>query len=46
MEATVLSAIGQTFGGLGMQLLWTAVGALVVAAMWRFALRAYTAVGI
>jgi len=33
-------------GGLGMQLLWTAVGALVVAAMWRFALRAYTAVGI
>jgi ABC-2 type transport system permease protein len=32
-------------GGLGMQLLWTAIMATVVAAMWRVALRQYTAVG-
>jgi ABC-2 type transport system permease protein len=31
--------------GLGMQLLWTAIMASVVAAAWRFALRHYTAVG-
>ena len=31
--------------GLGMQLLWTAIMASVVAAAWRFALRQYTAVG-
>lgn len=31
--------------GLGMQVLWTAIGALVVAAVWRRAVRRYTAVG-
>lgn len=33
------------FEGLGMQLLWTAIMGAVVVAMWRFALRQYTAVG-
>jgi ABC-2 type transport system permease protein len=32
-------------GGLGMQLLWAAIGASVVAVMWRFSVRHYTAVG-
>jgi ABC-2 type transport system permease protein len=33
------------FRGLGMQVLWTGIMGCVVAAMWRLALRAYTAVG-
>jgi len=33
------------FRGVGMQVLWTAIMGCVVAAMWRFALRRYTAVG-
>jgi ABC-2 type transport system permease protein len=32
-------------GGLGMQLLWTAIGAAAVAVAWRFAIGHYTAVG-
>ncbi len=32
-------------GGLGMQLLWTAIGGVVVWAMWRLSTRHYTAVG-
>jgi ABC-2 type transport system permease protein len=32
-------------GGLGMQLLWTAIGASIVAVMWRLSVRHYTAVG-
>jgi ABC-2 type transport system permease protein len=32
-------------GGLGMQVLWTAVGALLVAASWRLSVRHYSAVG-
>lgn len=31
--------------GLGMQLLWTVIGAAVVATAWRFAVRQYSAVG-
>jgi ABC-2 type transport system permease protein len=31
--------------GIGMQVLWTAIGALIVAAVWRRAVRRYTAVG-
>ena len=32
-------------GGLGMQVLWTAIGAVVCAALWRLAVRHYSAVG-
>ena len=32
-------------GGLGMQLVWAAIGASIVAVMWRFSVRRYTAVG-
>jgi len=32
-------------GGLGMQLLWTAIGAAVVSVAWRLSLRHYSAVG-
>src|SRR5262249_7038952 len=32
-------------GGLGMQVLWTAIMGSIVFAAWRWALRAYTAVG-
>jgi len=32
-------------GGLGMQLLWTAIGASVVAGAWRLSVRHYSAVG-
>jgi ABC-2 type transport system permease protein len=36
---------GELARGLAMQALWTAVGAVVVAAIWRRAVRRYTAVG-
>jgi ABC-2 type transport system permease protein len=32
-------------GGLGMQLAWTAIGGLMVAAVWRLSIRHYSAVG-
>lgn len=32
-------------GGLGMQLAWTAIGSLMVAAAWRISIRHYSAVG-
>jgi ABC-2 type transport system permease protein len=32
-------------GGLAMQVVWTAVGAALVAVVWRFAIRRYSAVG-
>jgi ABC-2 type transport system permease protein len=32
-------------GGLGMQLLWTAIGGAIVAVMWKFSVRHYSAVG-
>ena len=32
-------------GGLGMQLLWTAIGGAIVAVMWRLSVRHYSAVG-
>ena len=32
-------------GGLGMQLLWTAIGVLMVAGSWRMSVRRYSAVG-
>jgi ABC-type uncharacterized transport system permease subunit len=32
-------------GGLGMQLAWTAIGSLMVAAAWRLSIRHYSAVG-
>jgi ABC-2 type transport system permease protein len=35
----------QLLEGLGMQLLWTAAGALLVAVVWRFAIRRFAAVG-
>jgi ABC-2 type transport system permease protein len=35
----------QLLEGLAMQLLWTAVGALLVAVIWRFAVRRFSAVG-
>ncbi|HEX8928005.1 MAG TPA: ABC-2 family transporter protein, partial [Actinomycetota bacterium] len=35
----------QLLEGLAMQLLWTAVGALLVALIWRFAVRRFSAVG-
>jgi viologen exporter family transport system permease protein len=35
----------QLLQGLGMQLVWTAAGALLVAVVWRFAIRRFTAVG-
>lgn len=35
----------ELLAGLGMQVLWTAIGALLVAAVWRRAVRRYTAVG-
>jgi ABC-2 type transport system permease protein len=36
---------GQLLEGLAMQLVWTAVGALLVAVVWRFAIRRFSAVG-
>jgi len=46
IEALVGSmSTGTLLSGLGMQVLWTAIMGAVVAAMWRVALRAYTAVG-
>lgn len=35
----------QLLEGLAMQLVWTAAGALLVAVVWRFAIRRYSAVG-
>jgi ABC-2 type transport system permease protein len=35
---------GQLLGGLAMQAIWTAAGALLVAVVWRFGVRRYTAV--
>jgi ABC-2 type transport system permease protein len=35
----------QLLEGLGMQVLWTAAGALLVAVVWRFAIRRFSAVG-
>jgi ABC-2 type transport system permease protein len=32
-------------GGLGMQLLWTAIGGTIVAVMWKLSVRHYSAVG-
>jgi ABC-2 type transport system permease protein len=32
-------------GGLGMQLVWTAIGGTIVAVMWRLSVRHYSAVG-
>jgi ABC-2 type transport system permease protein len=36
---------GRLLAGLGMQLLWTAIGALGVQALWRLSVRHYSAVG-
>jgi ABC-2 type transport system permease protein len=36
---------GSLLNGLGMQLLWTVVGAAIVHVMWRFSVRHYSAVG-
>jgi ABC-2 type transport system permease protein len=35
----------ELLGGLGMQLLWTVIGALLVRQAWRLAVRHYSAVG-
>jgi viologen exporter family transport system permease protein len=32
-------------GGLGMQVVWTAIGGTIVAVMWRLSVRHYSAVG-
>lgn len=46
IEALVLDlGTADLLRGLAMQVLWTAVGALLVAALWRRAVRRYTAVG-
>jgi ABC-2 type transport system permease protein len=46
IEALVGSMSTETLlGGLGMQLAWTAIGSLMVAAAWRISIRHYSAVG-
>jgi ABC-2 type transport system permease protein len=37
-------SVGELLGGLGMQALWTSIGGVLVWAMWRRAIRRYTAV--
>ncbi|SDY29803.1 ABC-2 type transport system permease protein [Modestobacter sp. DSM 44400] len=36
---------GELWTGLGLQAVWTAIGALLVAVVWRFGIRRYSAVG-
>jgi ABC-2 type transport system permease protein len=46
IEALVGSmSTASLLGGLGMQLAWTAIGALLVAGAWRLSIRHYSAVG-
>ena len=38
-------AVNVAVGGLAMQLMWTAIGALLFTLLWRYAIKHYSAVG-